>query len=252
MAHSPPFVMNLFRTVFIGWSQVQRRPEQFLFLPKNICWPPSRGGQPPKKWEFKVLGIICCGYSKLVSQDAWHNAKGIRSIRSPCSEKTSKTCSFIGIFWCWLKTAKSDHILDVFSGQGDRIEPIPFALCQASQDKSLEYQQHIIPRTLNFHFLGGRPPLEGGQKMFFGKNKNCYDLLWTWDHPIKTVRNKFMTKGGEWATLLQGIYYGTLGYTHETLKYALGNVKYLPRSSFIYFSGEGLPPPPTLHKYIHK
>jgi hypothetical protein len=53
------------------------------------------------------------------------------------------------------KTAKLDHILDIFSGQVDRIEPIPFTLCQASQDTSLEYQQHIIPRTLNFHFLGG-------------------------------------------------------------------------------------------------
>ena len=31
----------------------------------------------------------------------------------------------------WPKTAKSVHILDVFSGQGDQIELIPFALSQA-------------------------------------------------------------------------------------------------------------------------
>ena len=170
MAHSPPFVINLFRTVFIGWSQVLRRSGKVLFLAKNVFRPPSRGGQPPKKWKFKVLAIICCGYSKRVSKDAWHNAKGIRSIRSPSPEKTSQMCSFIRIFWRQPKTAKSDHILDVFSGQDDQIEPIPFALCQASQDTSLEYQQHIIPRTLNFHFLGGWPPLEGGPKTFFVKN----------------------------------------------------------------------------------
>ena len=47
-------------------------------------------------------------------------------------EKTSKMWSDfdvlgqrqnIPIFW---------HVLDVFSGQGDRIEPIPFAMSQAS------------------------------------------------------------------------------------------------------------------------
>ncbi len=46
----------------------------------------------------KVLANICYGYSKLVSQDAWHNAKGIGSIRSPCSEKTSKTWFDFAVF----------------------------------------------------------------------------------------------------------------------------------------------------------
>ena len=149
--------------------------------------------QPPQKWKFKVLAIICCGYSKLVSQDAWHNDKGIRSIRSPCPEKTSKTCRIIGIFWRWPKRAKSDHIFDIFSGQGDRIELIPFALCQASRDTSLEYQQQQQQLWIS---------TEGGQQIFFGKTNYCSDLLWTWDHPIKTLRNKFKTKGGEWTTLV--------------------------------------------------
>jgi hypothetical protein len=35
---------------------------------------------PPLGPNLKILGIIWCGYSKLVSQDAWHNAKGIISI----------------------------------------------------------------------------------------------------------------------------------------------------------------------------
>jgi hypothetical protein len=42
------------------------------------------------------------------------------------------------------------NVLDVFSQQGDRIDPISFALCQASLHTSLEYPQHIIARTLNF------------------------------------------------------------------------------------------------------
>ena len=37
-----------------------------------------------------------------------------------------------GIFLHLSKTAKSDHMLDVFSGLGDQIELIPFALIQAS------------------------------------------------------------------------------------------------------------------------
>jgi hypothetical protein len=41
-------------------------------------------------------------------------------------------------------------VLSVFSQQGERIKLIPFALCQASLDTSLEYPQHIITRTLNF------------------------------------------------------------------------------------------------------
>ena len=57
----------------------------------------NRGPQnfvgPPWGPNFKVLGIIWCGYSKLVSQDAWHNAKGISSIWPPCPEKTSKMWS---------------------------------------------------------------------------------------------------------------------------------------------------------------
>ena len=74
-----------------------------------------------------------------MSQDAWLNAKGISLIRPPGLEKTSKTCWNIGIFCRWPKTAKSDHILEVFLGQCCRNELIPFALSQASWDTSLEY-----------------------------------------------------------------------------------------------------------------
>jgi hypothetical protein len=43
---------------------------------KNRFSTPLKGGSAPQKWTFKVLAITCCGYSKLVSQDAWYNAKG--------------------------------------------------------------------------------------------------------------------------------------------------------------------------------
>ena len=130
----------------------------FLFLPKNIFEGPPRGGLPPQKWNFKVFGIICCWHSKLVSQDAWHIAKGISSIRAPCPEKTSKTWSYFAVSGRHLNTPIFMRFGDVFSRQGDRIELIPFALCQASWDTSLEYPQHIIARTLKFHFLGADPP----------------------------------------------------------------------------------------------
>ena len=45
------------------------------------------------------------------------------------------------------------HVLDVFSGQGDRIEPVPIALSHASWDTSLDYPQHIIPRNSTFGWL---------------------------------------------------------------------------------------------------
>jgi hypothetical protein len=80
VAHSPPFVIKLFRTIFIGWSQVRRRTEQFLFLPENIYWPPLKGGSaPPKSGTLKSLQLYAVGTLNLY-------------IKRP--EKTSKTCSW--------------------------------------------------------------------------------------------------------------------------------------------------------------
>ena len=84
---------------------------------------------------------ICCGYSKLVSRDAWNTQKGIRLIRSPSPEKTSKTCSVSIV----LKMSNLFHVLDVFSGLCSRINLIPFPVFQASCDTSLEYPQQGIP-----------------------------------------------------------------------------------------------------------
>jgi hypothetical protein len=45
------------------------------------------------------------------------------------------------------------YVLGVFSRQGHRIEPIPFALSQPSWDTSLDYPQRIIMRYLKFPFF---------------------------------------------------------------------------------------------------
>ena len=86
------------------------------------------------------IGKICCGYSKLVSQDAWNTGKGIRLIQLHSPEKTSKTWNKFDIF----RTMLTEHVLDVFSGLGNRINLIPFWVFQASRDTSLEYPQHIF------------------------------------------------------------------------------------------------------------
>ena len=48
-----------------------------LCLPKSTFDGPPKGGEPPKKCNFKVFRVMCWDYSKLVSRDAYHNAKGI-------------------------------------------------------------------------------------------------------------------------------------------------------------------------------
>ena len=101
----------------------------FLVFAEKVFLTPLKGGEPPKKLKFKVLANICCGYSKLVSQDAWHNAKGIGSIRSSCPEKTSKMWSDFAVLGRRQNIPINIHVLDVFSGQGDQIDLIPFALC---------------------------------------------------------------------------------------------------------------------------
>ena len=72
------------------------------------------------------------------------------------------------------------NVLDVFSGQGDLIELIPCALCQASRDTSLEYPHHIIwnldPKGANQ--ISGGP----GQalSLFFENFRSCHaKLVWT-------------------------------------------------------------------------
>ena len=57
---SPNFNSNF----FMWWPIDLRTLNLILFSPKGVFWLPSRGGQPPKKLDFNVLGIISCGYSE--------------------------------------------------------------------------------------------------------------------------------------------------------------------------------------------
>ena len=102
-----------------------------------------------------------CGYSKLVSWEAWYNAKGISLIQASCAEKTPKMSLKIDFFkdsppppWGTLRTHFWEKlknkieifrdILGVFSAQDAWIKLIPFALYQASQDTSLEYPHGVV------------------------------------------------------------------------------------------------------------
>ena len=53
------------------------------------------------------------------------------------------------------KMAIFQQFLDVFSAQGDRINPWSFACYQASRDTRLDYPQRVFWSNLKNHFLGG-------------------------------------------------------------------------------------------------
>jgi hypothetical protein len=57
------------------------------------------------------------------------------------AEKTSKVYRHMSKFCLIRKMAISERVLNVFSEPGHRFELISFALCQATQGKSLEYPQ---------------------------------------------------------------------------------------------------------------
>ena len=78
------------------------------------------------------------------------------------------------------------HTLDFFSQQGDQIELIPFALCQASR----------VPTTYNlknfeFPIFWGLTPLGGPSKIFFGENQNFPSVLRSIGHHIRCLLYKF-------------------------------------------------------------
>ena len=133
--------------------------QHFYFFSKMGSKGLSRGGQSLKKLIFKMFQTTSCGYSKLVSQGAWYNAKGINLIRASSDEKTPKMFLNIGIFSSTDKWAISDHFFDVFSGQDDWIELNPFALYQASWDTSLEYPHGVVWNIFKINFFKDWPPL---------------------------------------------------------------------------------------------
>ena len=118
-----------------------------------------------------------CGYSELVSWEAWYDAKGISLIQASLTEKTPKTCLKIDIFSLTDKRAISDHFFDVFSGQDARIELNPFALNQASQDTRLEYPHGVVCNILKITFFRDWPPLGDPLNPFLRKIKNVPMIL---------------------------------------------------------------------------
>ena len=141
----------------VMWCSItQELLEHFYFFLKN--W--FQGSlKLKKKLIFKMIQTTSCGYSKLVSQGAWYNAKEISLIRASSAEKTTKMFLNIDIFSSTDKWAISDHFFDVFSGQDARIELNPFAVYQAPWDTSLEYPHGLVWNILKINFFNDWPPL---------------------------------------------------------------------------------------------
>ena len=70
------------------------------------------------------IRIPCCGYSKLVSRDAWHTGKGIRLIQLHSPEKTSKMLNKSDFF----RTMLTEHVLDIFRLSSPHL---PWTMAQA-------------------------------------------------------------------------------------------------------------------------
>ena len=92
-----------------------------------------------------------------MSQEAWLNAKGIRSIRLGGPEKTSNMWSNLTVWDNCQNIPLFADILDVFSFLRNRIELISFALNQASRDTSLDYRQGYFEDISFSHILTLQP-----------------------------------------------------------------------------------------------
>ena len=138
----------------------------------QIFFWPSPGGSAPKSKNSKFLQTyVCYGYSKLVIQDAWHNAKGIGSIQPSCSEKRSKTWFNFAVLGWRQYIPINIHVLDGFSGQGDRIDLNSFVLCYT-------YMWELWISTVG----GGNDPTWGGSKNNFRQKLKLFRPLWKGCH----------------------------------------------------------------------
>ena len=130
---------------------------------------------------FNFHQTMPCGYSKLVSEDAWQDAKGIRSFRSLNFEKTSKM---------WSKLTN----LPVF-GRFLRIEcsKSPNSFCILS---GIFWHKFRVPtwgslvKIENHHFWPCRPLARSslGQKIMFSTNTYFYKLLYMPKRSSKILR----------------------------------------------------------------
>ena len=139
-----------------------------------------------------MLQTTPCGYSKLVSWEAWYNAKGFSPIRASCPEKTSKKWSDIALLSVKLNISISRHILGVFSAQDARIKLIPFALYQASQDTSLEYPHEVVWNILKINFFKDWSPWGTLRTHFWEKIK-----MFQWSLFYTTAEKSLDVKGSK-------------------------------------------------------
>ena len=101
--------------------------KRIMFDQLGLWFGLQREPNPLYRSKYFCLQSTLCGYSKLVSQDAWHRAKDQNSIRSTWAEKTSKNCwnlqeiknwYFSSVFWRFLSPGWSDWVLVFCSVSG--------------------------------------------------------------------------------------------------------------------------------------
>ena len=139
--------LNLFSDNALGWTKKQKLFQQIsylrgLYIKNSATWFYHFSTfftvhSLLKKNIFKLLGLPCCWVSKVISKDAWLYQKGIRSIWSLSTEKTSKKWSNINYLAIIRKRCVFHHILAVFLALRDRIELISFWEGQVSWDTTL-------------------------------------------------------------------------------------------------------------------
>ena len=89
--------------------------------------------------------------------------KELTQSEHPTLRKRQKRAEML-VICCCPKSAKFNHILDVFSSWGGRIKLIPFALSQASGDTSLDYPQGVFWRQKISDYFDPIPLLRGPEK----------------------------------------------------------------------------------------
>jgi hypothetical protein len=143
--------MQIYRKYLLCWP-IYKRITWWFFSSTNIC-----RGSTLKKVEFQS------------------------SVQSDHSARPEKTFKCALILPQHQNIAIFLHILDISLGRVIGLSWFLFLLSQASWDTSLDYAQHIIPRTVKFLGLT-RPPLADPTNIVWRNSKKGYLTVWASCH----------------------------------------------------------------------
>ena len=113
---------------------------------------PSKGVKGQNSRNFLVSKIPLVGSLSLCLKTPDSTQKKLTQSDHPTRRKRPNVWKFWVICRC-PKSTKFNHILDVFSSWGGRIELNPFALIQASGDTSLDYLSFPFLYFLSVHIM---------------------------------------------------------------------------------------------------